>query len=311
MHNISITCFAASYLVVLVLELTRVFFKAKLRSILRISFTVAGLFAHTAYLVYQGQLEIGDRGIWLSHWMAWFFTASWLMALAYLWISVRKPESLVGLFLLPMVLVLILAGIGLADQPAFTVRQAKTGWNMVHGLSLLLATASVALGFVFGLIYLLQARRLKQKVVATRFRLPSLEWLQRCSERSLIVSTLLMGLGLVSGIAINLVQQSSAQGPAAGTVAWSNPVVWSTAILLVWLLSISIISVSYQPARQGRKVAYLVVSSFLFLVFELAIVWLAGHASATPPASPVVPDPVAATVLDLEPDSESSGRAQR
>ena len=37
----------------------------------------------------------------------------------------------------------------------------------------------------------------------------------------------------------------------------------------------------YRPAREGRKVAYLVVTSFLFLMLELAIVWWAGHATVS------------------------------
>lgn len=277
-YNISITCFAASYLVVLVLEVSRIFFNASYRRILLLGFAVAGLFAHTVYLIWQGLLEVDASGIWLSNWKAWCFAASWLMAAAYLWVSSRKSESVVGIFLLPVVLFLIVAGIVLRNSASFSVGEAKSSWNMVHGYSLMLGTVSVALGFVFGLIYLIQADRLKRKKPQSRlFRLPSLEWLQVSSERSLLSSTLLLALGFVSGVAINLINQRSVAG-AAGTIAWTDPVVWSSAILFIWMSMICIFNAVYQPAKQGSKVAYLVVSSFLFLVFELAIVWIAGHA---------------------------------
>jgi ABC-type uncharacterized transport system permease subunit len=153
-------------------------------------------------------------------------------------------------------------------------------WNMVHGSALSLGTAVVALGFVFGVVYVVQASRLKRKLPQSKyFRLPSLEWLQRSSEVSLIVSTLVLALGLVSGIAINLIHQSGGEPGAAGTIAWSDPVVWSSAILFSWLLAVSIFNFCYQPARRGRKVAYLVMTSFVFLVLELGIVWWVGHAS--------------------------------
>ena len=277
LNKISVTCFAASYLVVLGVELSRLFWKVKLRPIVRIGFTVAGLFAHTVYMVCQGKLEIDQSGIWLSNWTAWCYAVAWLLAVAYLWFSIRKFESVVGLFAMPLVLLLVLVGIALGDQNSFTVSEAKTGWNLVHSLSLMFGTVSVGLGFMFGAIYLVQTKRLDQKKVQTaRFRLPSLEWLRRCGERSLIASTILMGLGFVSGIAINMIRRNGLEGPV---VAWSSPVIWSSAILFVWLLVVVAVNFIYKPAQQGRKAAYLMVSSFLFLVLELVLVWVVGHAT--------------------------------
>ena len=280
LYKISITCFAASYIVVFVLEISRVFFDAGLRKFLRVGFAAAGLFAHTAYLFMQGKLELDSSGIWLNSWFAWCLATSWILAAAYLWISIRQSKSVIGLFLLPVILVLIALGIQFGSETQFTVSGAKTVWNMVHGSSLLIGTAIVALGFVFGVVYLIQANRLKKKFHQSKhFRLPSLEWLQRSCEISLVVSTILLAVGLISGIAINLINQiGKVDGMVAGTIAWSDPVVWSSGILFVWLLSVSIFNAFYRPSRRGRKVAYLVVTSFLFLMLELSIVWWVGHA---------------------------------
>ena len=283
LYKISITCFAASYLVVFGLEVSRVFFQAGLRKYIRLGFAAAGLFAHTVYLIMQGKLELDATGIWLSSWSGWSLAAAWLMALAYFWISVRQSKSVIGLFLLPVVMILIAVGIRLDGGAAFSVGRVKSIWSMVHSSTLLLGTAIVALGFVFGVVYLIQASRLKRKIVASKlFRLPSLEWLQRSSEVSLIASTLLLGGGLISGIALNLVNQAAHAEVSTGTIAWSDPVVWSSGVLFLWLLSAALFNVFYQPARQGRKVAYLVMTSFLFLVLELGIVWWVGHAVDDP-----------------------------
>lgn len=278
------TCFAASYLVVFALEVSRIFFDAGLRKFLRIGFSAAGLFAHTVYLFYQGKLELDSTGVWLSSWFGWCLAAAWILAAAYLWISIRQSKSVMGLFLLPVILALIGVGQQFGSQNVFSVDRAKTIWNMVHGSALLLGTAIVALGFVFGIVYLLQASRLKRKVVPSKhFRLPSLEWLQRSCEVALIVSTLFLAIGLVSGIALNLINRSAnVEMGTRGTIEWSDPVVWSSAVLFLWLLVSAIFNVCYRPARQGRKVAYLVVTSFLFLVLELGIVWWAGHAVGKP-----------------------------
>ena len=169
LHKISITCFAASYLVVFLLEVSRVFFQASFRNLITIGFAAAGLFAHTVYLACQSQLEFTTEGLWLGNWFGWCLATAWMLAAAYLWISLRKPQSLIGLFVLPAVLVLIWIGIQLGNENQFTVSRARSVWTMVHGISLMLGTAVVALGFIFGVAYLWQARRIKQKLPPPRF----------------------------------------------------------------------------------------------------------------------------------------------
>lgn len=287
LYKISITCFAASYAIVFLLEISRVFFDVALRKIVLFALAAAGLFAHTVYLVLQGKLELDSTGIWLGSWFGWCLAASWILAAAYIWILIRQPKSVFGLFLIPVIMILIGLGIYFGSENQFTASRAKTIWNMVHGSALLLGTAVVALGFVFGVVYLIQSNRLKQKIPQSKhFRLPSLEWLQHSCESSLVGSTILLAIGLISGIAINLInRRGAADIDETGFIAWSDPVIWSSGILFLWLLAVSIFNFCYQPARIGRKVAYLVVTSFLFLVIELGIVWWVGHAvedSSTP-----------------------------
>jgi hypothetical protein len=62
-------------------------------------------------------------------------------------------------------------------------------------------------------------------------------------------------------------------------------VVWSSAVLLLWLLASVAFQRLYRPARHGRKVAYLVLANFLFLVVELAIVLSVSHGTGDLPGS--------------------------
>jgi hypothetical protein len=41
--------------------------------------------------------------------------------------------------------------------------------------------------------------------------------------------------------------------------------------MFIWLLAAVVISLVYKPARQGRKVIYLTLISFVFLVAALAL----------------------------------------
>ena len=56
----------------------------------------------------------------------------------------------------------------------------------------------------------------------------------------------------------------------AARLPWHDPVVLSTLLLLFWLLAAVLVSALYRPARQGRKVAYLTLVSFVFLALVLA-----------------------------------------
>jgi hypothetical protein len=54
-------------------------------------------------------------------------------------------------------------------------------------------------------------------------------------------------------------------------VPWTDPLIVLTGLMFGYLLAAEIFSLVYRPARAGRKVAYLTLASFLFLVLTLAV----------------------------------------
>jgi len=281
MSGISIVCFAASYLVALVLEATRLLFRLPVRLIVMVGFTAAGLFAHTAYL-WMRAADATRGGSPLSSWYDWYLVAAWILAAAYLGLVVSRPQSNVGLFLLPIVLALIGVGYAFRDAAPFPRDRALQAWGVAHGLMLLFGTVTVSLGFVAGIMYLVQSWRLKQHVPPQAgLKLPSLEWLQAVNKQSLLFSSCFIALGLVAGIILNTVKHQGAS-PA---VPWTDSVVLSSAILLVWLLAATLFEWLYKPAQQGRKIAYLTVASFLFLALVMAMLLAGGSQHAQPRAN--------------------------
>jgi ABC-type uncharacterized transport system permease subunit len=130
---------------------------------------------------------------------------------------------------------------------------------------LMLGTVAVLLGFVAGLMYLLQSSWLKHKSPASdRFRLPSLEWLERVNSRSLGAAAALVAVGFFTGILTRTAQSDS------GGVPWTDPVVLSLSGMLSWLIAAEAFRLAYPAARRGRKVAYLTLAGFVFLVLTLA-----------------------------------------
>jgi hypothetical protein len=257
--GITIVCFAASYFVALVLEISRLLFQATVRNVVMLAFAAAGWIAHTIFLIGHARLELAKSAAlpW-SNWHDFCLLAAWVVAGAYLGLSLRRPQVAVGVFLLPLVLVLIAVAHLNRDAASFTPHEAVSYWRWIHGVALLLGIVGVTLGFATGIMHLIQSFRLKSKLPPNpRFKLPSLEWLQRFNREALFISAGSLAIGLIAGMVMN--------AKAAGGIAWTHPVVVSSGILFLWLVAVLAFETFYRPAREGHKVAYLTVASFIFL----------------------------------------------
>jgi len=267
MSGITVTCFAASYTLAVLLEFSRLFFESRLRSVLALLMGTAGLLAHTLYL---GVRAVRAEASPLSSPHDWYLLAAWSLAALYLFFGLRtRTHSLAILLLVPA---LILIGVGyFASSTPFAAQRASQLWGNLHGSLLLLGTVTVIVGFVAGILYWVQSYRLKHKLLPwQRFRLPSLEWLERACTTALMASVLLIGGGFVSGVILNLIKHHR----ELNYVPWSDPVVLTLALMFLWLLVAALFNLLYRPARQGRKVAYLTVLSLVFLAFTLTALLL-------------------------------------
>ena len=265
LEEIKIACFATSYAVALVLEISRPAFRSGVRGVVMLGFAGVGLVAHTAYLYHRA---IRSPGSPLSSEQDWYLIAAWVLVSAYLLLVYYHPRTGFGLFLLPLVLGLIGVAWFFADQEPFARGPASRVWGGIHGSSLLLAVVAVLIGFAAGLMYLEQARRLKHKLPPIRgLRLPSLEWLERTNSRAIVVSLLMLGLGVLSGVVLNRIGKEDMDRG----LPWYDPVVLGASGMFVWLLIATIGGGLYRPARKGRKVAYMTVVSFVFLAIALSM----------------------------------------
>ena len=272
--KISITCFAASYSVALGLELTRFLFRSGVRGAVMVGFAGAGLLAHTCFLLHWW---FGLSHAPLSSEFDWYLVAAWLLAATYLYMTLMHQRNPIGLFTLPIVLTLVAVAHFGASQSPFPRSQGMRLLGMAHGVCLLLGTVAVSVGFVAGLMYLLHAYRLKHKLPQRRgFELPSLEWLQRINTRAIVLSVGLLIAGFLTGL---LLSQR-----IHGEIWWTDPVVITSLALAGWMTLVAIFNTVYKPSRQGRKIAYLTIASFVLLVFSLGSLILSPRHGATVPA---------------------------
>jgi ABC-type uncharacterized transport system permease subunit len=264
LSGVGIICFASSYAIAWALEISRLLFRSGVRGAIMLGFAAAGLVAHTAFLYYRA---IDATGAPLSSERDWFLVAAWALVVVYLFLAAVRPKVPFGLFLLPLALGLIGAAAFWAPTEPLAREPASKIWGAIHGVSIVLAVVSVLVGFMAGLMYLAQSRRLKHKrLPGGRLRLPSLEWLEKANSHAIIASLVMLGVGVLSGMILNLINRSD----EAARLRWNDPVVLSTWLMFLWLLGAVLAIAIYRPARQGRKVAYLTVASFVFLIIMLA-----------------------------------------
>jgi ABC-type uncharacterized transport system permease subunit len=281
--GISFTCFAASYVVALVLEVTRFFTRLRILTVLAIVMSAAGLAAHTVYLYNHVQQGV-NAGEPFAGWYHWCLLAAWFLAAIYVGLAPANPKTALGLFMLPMILLAVAMAYPFRDMAPFP--SSERYWGAAHGMLLLAGSVVVMLGFISGLMYLVQSYRLKHKLPPRQgLRLPSLEWLQRVNSRAMIFSTSLLGAGLLAGILLNV---------SKGLVPWTEPTICISGLLVAWLVIAAVVEIFYKPARQGAKVAYLTVASFIFLVIVLIIALFgptqhAGDTGALPHRAPRIP----------------------
>lgn len=271
------TCFLIAYLLVLVIESLRFVISGEsLRQWLtRVSLGMflLALLTHTLYLA-----DLVIQGIWheqgfryLKTWGDWSIAAAWVLVLAYCVMLYRRSDKQIGLFLLPLILLLVaLAVVFPSDSPIGKSTSTVSFWRMVHSMAMLIGTILVALGFASGVMYFVHARKLKRRLNRRwSFRLPSLEYLQQLGQSCTLGSAAAIGFGVVSGTIMNFTRD--------GFVAWTDRGILLTTALFVWLCIAALAQRISTNRGKGEWTAALNILSFAIVVATLAAVVTAPH----------------------------------
>lgn len=258
--RISVVCFAASYLVALACEASRLVFRSGVRGAVMVAFASAGLFAHTLFLLWRA---VNTPAVPLSSAYDWYLLAAWVLAGGYLWLTASNPKTPFGLFMLPIVLGLIGAA-QLSSRSPFPQSPATQIWGTIHGSFNLAASVAVAIGAIAALMWLIQAGRLARKQApAQGFRMPSLEKLSVTARRAGAIAAWTASAGFISGLVLNAV---NLRRGLLETVPWNDPVVLRMGALVAWLVVAAIASRSVARRPDGaRTTAWLSLVSFAVL----------------------------------------------
>ncbi|HEX3408806.1 MAG TPA: c-type cytochrome biogenesis protein CcsB [Candidatus Binataceae bacterium] len=230
---------------------------------------VNGRLARTASLLLGAgaALQTGDlllRGIQAGNIPVTNFPQSliflaWLTALAGLVVIVRLRMPVIGVFVAPLVFVLLALNATTMRQAHLTVPQTlRSAWLPIHVTLALLGYALFVLAAGVSLVYLVYEKRLKTKrpLLPSDERTPSLEKLDRINYRLLGWGFLMLSLAIITGAIW-------ADATWGHFWSWEPAESWT---LVIWFLYAGLLESRLTVGWRGRRAAALTIAVFTILV---------------------------------------------
>ncbi len=186
---------------------------------------------------------------------------AWLIVAVYLIIQVRHTLPVLGAFVTPVALGLLLSLIFDTRETVLPDRLAQllpSRWLPLHIWFAFLGDALLGVSACLAGMYLIQERQLKKKKIgALYYRLPPLDVLDRLSYRCISIGFPFLTLGILTGS----IWLKTVQG---GYIEWQDG--RQTATLLAWFLYAAILHGRLISGWRGRRVAWLNIVGFLVIL---------------------------------------------
>lgn len=182
---------------------------------------------------------------------------TWLMVVFYLAMERVYKQRILGAFVTPLAFIAILVASILPKEIKPLVPALQYHLFAVHASIALLSYAAFTLAFCASIIYLLQARALKNKKQnALLFRLPPLQTMER-------LSYIMVGIGFPL-ITVAIVMGAFVAKAAWGSYwSWEQKEIWA---LVTWLVFGAALNFRVIGNWRGRKSAWLIVFGFVSIL---------------------------------------------
>jgi len=184
---------------------------------------------------------------------------AWLTAIAGLVLIVRFRMPVIGVYVAPIVFVVLGVESATMRQARLVMPQSlRSAWLPVHVTFALLGYALFVLAAGVSLVYLVYEKRLKAKrpLLPTDERTPSLEKLDRINYRLLGWGFLMLSLAIVTGAIW-------ADATWGHFWSWEPAESWS---LIIWILYAGLLESRLTVGWRGRRAAALTIAVFTVLV---------------------------------------------
>ena len=223
--------------------------------------------AHTVYLAFEvrryGNIPINNLAETL-------FVFLWFTVLVTIFVDRAYRVPALIAYLMPLMVAFAVPAMLLVSRGASLPKKLSPIPTLLHVVPTFLGYALFAVGFIASLMYLLQEHRLKLRVAGPLFeRMPSLHVLDAVAQRSIVFGFPVFTLGLLLGIA-----WARSSGHLLSTHWYADPKIISG--IITWIIYLAIVHVRLAAVWQGRKVAWLTIAGFLFILFTFVGTFLLG-----------------------------------
>ena len=195
-------------------------------------------------------------------------TFVWLLALAYLYTEMTTDERAMGVFILPLLVMLqAIPAFRPTPEPHSAVLQGPLFG--IHVSSLLFAYASFALACVIGITYVLLFKEIKAKHLGFFYaRLPSLQVLDRMNQRAIVIGWIFLTVGMIVG-GVWTAQARGGYGagdPRVQAMSIEDPKIFVA--LLCWVVYSFELFGARRIGWGGRRTAYLSLLGFVIVLLN-------------------------------------------
>src|SRR4029450_6668405 len=188
-------------------------------------------------------------------------TFVWLLALAYLYIEITTDERAMGVFILPL---LVLLDAMTAFQPMVGGRAAVLRGPLfgIHVSTLLFAYATFAIASVIGITYVLLFKEIKAKHLGFFYtRLPSLQVLDRMNQVAIVIGWVFLTVGIIVGVIWGGEGRTYGGGdPRVQAMSLQDPKI--LAAVICWMVYSFELFAARRIGWGGRRAAYLSAFGF-------------------------------------------------
>lgn len=182
----------------------------------------------------------------------------WAIAAVYLFFQTWTKTRVLGAFVAPLSLVLVIASSAGIMGTIETGQTLKTYWVTAHVIFSLTGGALFALACCAALMYLIQDSLIRHRKIHGLYRvLPSLGDLDRINHLSVVWGFVLLTLGIIAG-------------SVWARTAWGSHLPWDPkqiATLAAWFLCGVLMHQRLLIGWKGRRAAFLSIGAFAILLF--------------------------------------------
>ncbi len=191
----------------------------------------------------------------MTHWTDSTAFFAWAITLIYLIIVRFTQLRVIGAIVIPLAFITILISYSFARNTSEIPDNLKTYWLVPHVAFILLAYAAFITAFVFGVLYLIAEKNIRQKTHSLFHNLlPALGASDEFGYRCTILGVILLTIGVIIG---------ALWTQYIDEVAWSWLDVKVLFTILTWVIYVVQISIRQLWGWRGRKAAYSEIVGFI------------------------------------------------